>query len=118
MLRVPLGWLLNLRRGVELGYVKFIMKLSNFSVLLVFVDLVTHFLSTQLHHILLYWLGDLLSLNPVPSTIDSEPPPHQIKPNPLTTQRVKDNVQNTRFLDLPPTANLTLTFTCPYGTTH
>ena len=42
-----------------------------------------------------------MSLNPVPSTIDSEPPPHQMKPNPLTTQRVKDNVQIQGFRFAP-----------------
>ena len=54
-----------------------------------------------MHPILLYWLGDLMSLNPVPSTIDSEPPPHQMKPNPLTAQRVKDNVQIQGFRFAP-----------------
>ena len=42
-----------------------------------------------------------MSLNPVPSTIDSEPPPHQMKPNPLTAQRVKDNVQIQGFRFAP-----------------
>ena len=45
----------------------------------------------------LYWLGDLMSLNPIPSTIDSEPPPHQMKPNPLTPQMGEGQCSNTRI---------------------
>ena len=37
-----------------------------------------------------------MSLNPVPSTIDSEPPPHQMKPNPLTPQMGEGQCLDTR----------------------
>ena len=68
-------------------------------------------LSTRPHgtQLILYWLGDLMSLNQVPSTIDSEAPILQ-KIN-LIISPVKWVKVQYKGLGLPPAATLTLTFT-------